>query len=228
MYLFGSSQTWSWWTFRPRKKIFSPPPPEKFPNSLQTPSRPLGPSRPSPPPPLLGFSIKNRPPPPGASDSPFPLPEQKKIKNNRKMSTKLGSTLPTFRAGSFVTAGFLYRAGAETPLNFREKFRVFPERFWRISQGRIPKPQFWYPPLRFGSQHRIPKHLFFLVFWVSTADFGFPPGDENFRILFPEVPVVKIRVSAPAPYPPPRENITKIIRPEYFCVISGGGYGKIA
>ena len=28
--------------------------------------------------------------------------------------------------------------------------------------------------------------------------------------------------------PPPRENITKIIRPEYFCVILGGGYGKIA
>ena len=28
--------------------------------------------------------------------------------------------------------------------------------------------------------------------------------------------------------PPPRENITKIIRTEYFCVISGGGYGKIA
>ena len=28
--------------------------------------------------------------------------------------------------------------------------------------------------------------------------------------------------------PPPRENITKIIRPEYFCVIFGGGYGKIA
>ena len=27
---------------------------------------------------------------------------------------------------------------------------------------------------------------------------------------------------------PPRENITKIIRPEYVCVISGGGYGKIA
>ena len=28
--------------------------------------------------------------------------------------------------------------------------------------------------------------------------------------------------------PPPRENITKIIRPEYFCVIFVGGYGKIA
>ena len=28
--------------------------------------------------------------------------------------------------------------------------------------------------------------------------------------------------------PPPRENITKIIRTKYFCVISGGAYGKIA
>ena len=27
--------------------------------------------------------------------------------------------------------------------------------------------------------------------------------------------------------PPPREKITKIIRPEYFYVILGGGYGKI-
>ena len=26
----------------------------------------------------------------------------------------------------FITAGFLYRAGAETPLNFRENFQVFP------------------------------------------------------------------------------------------------------
>ena len=30
------------------------------------------------------------------------------------------------RLGVSLTAGFLYRAGAETPLNFREKFRVFP------------------------------------------------------------------------------------------------------
>ena len=27
--------------------------------------------------------------------------------------------------------------------------------------------------------------------------------------------------------PPPRENIMKIIRPEYFYVIFGGDYGKI-
>ena len=182
-----------------------------------------------------------------------------------------------------ITAGFLYRAGAETPLNFREKFgngpntvsgstvsntelselfwahwvqlselseflsayylcananspsflqnspslpqnsvscllrnstletvfrpfpknsECFPERFWKISQRWIPKPQFWYPPLRLGSQHRIPKHLFFLVFWVSTADFGFLPGDEKFRIVSWGA-CHEIRVSAPAPYKNP-------------------------
>ena len=39
---------------------------------------------------------------------------------------------------NLITAGFLYRAGAETPLNFREKFEFFAERFWKISQGWIP------------------------------------------------------------------------------------------
>ena len=29
---------------------------------------------------------------------------------------------------------------------------------------RKPKPQFWYPPLRFASQHRMSKPLFFCVF----------------------------------------------------------------
>ena len=57
----------------------------------------------------------------------------------------------------------------------------------------------------FGSQHRIPKHLFFLVFWVSTADFGFSAGRRrrNFSDIFLEVPVTRIRVSAPAPYKSP-------------------------
>ena len=31
-----------------------------------------------------------------------------------------------FAYSPLITAGFLYRAGAETALNFREKFRVFP------------------------------------------------------------------------------------------------------
>ena len=53
-----------------------------------------------------------------------------------------------------------------------------------FSKRWIPKPQFWYPPLRFGSQPRIPKHLFFLVFWVSTADFGFSAGRRKFSDVF--------------------------------------------
>ena len=84
-----------------------------------------------------------------------------------------------------VTAGFLHRAGAESPLNFRETSEFFPERFWKISLRWIPKPQFWYPLLSVWiSRHRIPKHLFFWVFWVSTAAFGFLPGDEKFWIFF--------------------------------------------
>ena len=43
------------------------------------------------------------------------------------------------------------------------------------------------------------KHQFFLVFWVSTADFGFSAGRRKVSDFFPEVPVTKIRVSAPAP-----------------------------
>ena len=76
---------------------------------------------------------------------------------------------------SFLTAWFLYRAGDETP----------------ALSGGYPNWQFWYPLLRFGSQHRIPKHLFFLVFWVyrEKKTFGY----------FPEVPVTKTRASAPAP-----------------------------
>ena len=45
--------------FRPKKNICPPPPPKKFPTSLQT---PFGPSRPGEtPPPRLGFSKKNDP-----------------------------------------------------------------------------------------------------------------------------------------------------------------------
>ena len=36
---------------------------------------------------------------------------------------------------AFLTAGGLYRAGAETPLNFREKFRVFPRTILEIFSG---------------------------------------------------------------------------------------------
>ena len=90
----------TWWTFRPRKKIFSPPPP-KFPNSPQTPSRPLGPS-PSwrnRPPPLLEFQKKKiRPPPSRRLRLPFPLSEQKKIKNIQTSSKPSTFLLNSFCA----------------------------------------------------------------------------------------------------------------------------------
>ena len=81
----------SWWTFRPRKKIFSPPPP----NSPIRRRHPPGPSAPLPPgdPPPGIFKKKINPPPPGASDSPFPLPEQKKIKNIRNVHQVLRSKI---------------------------------------------------------------------------------------------------------------------------------------
>ena len=65
-------------------------------------------------------------------------------------------------------AGPEYRDGAETPPppNFEKVSEFFSERF---SQRWMPKPQFWYPPLRFGSQHLIPKPLFSMVFWVYTV-----------------------------------------------------------
>ena len=47
----------------------------------------------------------------------------------------------------------------------------------RSSQWWIPKPQFWYPPLRFGSQLRIPKPLF-LGFLGIHRWFGFLLGDK--------------------------------------------------
>ena len=72
-----------------------------------------------------------------------------------------------------LTVGFLYRAGAETTLSFRETFRVSFRTILKNSHRWIPKPQFWYPPLRFGSQQWIPKTPIFFVFWAYTADIGF-------------------------------------------------------
>ena len=71
----------SWWTFRPRKKIFSPPPP-KSPNSPQTPSRPLGPSW-KPPPPSPGIFNKNGPPPSWCLGLPLPPSRAEKKKNKK-------------------------------------------------------------------------------------------------------------------------------------------------
>ena len=74
-----ASASFTWRPFRPRKKIFSPPPPIP-PNSLQTPSRP---PRPLPPPPGI-FNKKNRPPPSLSPRTPLPLPGAEKNKKYPK------------------------------------------------------------------------------------------------------------------------------------------------
>ena len=84
-------QSLAWWTFRPRKKIFSPPP-KKIPNSPPTPSRPLVPS-PSWRTPPSGIFNKNRPPLPSwqPQTPPSPSPSRtKKIRNIRNVRQSLG------------------------------------------------------------------------------------------------------------------------------------------
>ena len=81
--------------FGPEKKYLALPAPQKtrVPNLPQTPIRPLGPSSPGDPPRGI-FNKIPIPPPPGASDSPFSLPEQKKkiyIRNVIKVENFLGS-----------------------------------------------------------------------------------------------------------------------------------------
>ena len=79
----------TWWTFRPlkKKRVFShiPTPNSPIKGVCRHPPGPLTP--PPERPPLLGFSLKKSTPPlPKALfDSPFPLPEQKKIKNIRNV-----------------------------------------------------------------------------------------------------------------------------------------------
>ena len=70
--------------FGPEKKNLAPPP-QKIPKFAAGTLPAPRPSRPSPPPPPGIFNQKPIPHPPGASDSPFPLPEQKKIKNIRNV-----------------------------------------------------------------------------------------------------------------------------------------------
>ena len=83
-----------------------------------------------------------------------------------------------------LTAGLLYRAGAETPLNFREKFRVFPrtilENFSAVDTQTavlVSTAEVWIS----APDTQTP---ILLVFWVSTADFGFQAGDEKFWVFF--------------------------------------------
>ena len=80
----GALQEWivSWWTFRPRKKIFSPPPPQipQFAADTLPATLPLSLLKT----PLLGFSIQNRLPPPPRLGLPLPPPRAEKNKKYPK------------------------------------------------------------------------------------------------------------------------------------------------
>ena len=69
----------------PKKKMWPPPPIPQFDADTLPAPRPLLLLET----PLLGFAIKNRQPLPSASDFPFPLPEQKKIKNIRNVHQEI-------------------------------------------------------------------------------------------------------------------------------------------
>ena len=71
------------WTFRPKKKYLAPPPANSPIHRRHLPG-PLGPSRPGGPPPPGIFNSKLIDPSPVSSNSPFPLPEQKKNKKYPK------------------------------------------------------------------------------------------------------------------------------------------------
>ena len=90
------------------------------------------------------------------------------------------------KCGVFDNGRAFYTVGSQTTPNFRERFRVSPRTILNISQSWIPKPHFWYPLLRLGSQPLMPKHLCFLASWRYTDDFGFS------ACIFPAVPVTKL------------------------------------
>ena len=101
----------------------------------------------------------------------------------------------------------------------------------------------------FGRWGRSDFPLFLRIFPLFYAFFPFFYAFSPFSLLFSASPKGQGQTTAiyckngefqsdpvctdpvqnfPTRTPPPRENITKIMRPEYSCVIFGGGYGKIA
>ena len=101
-----------------------------------------------------------------------------------------------------LKAGFVYRAGTETPINFREEFRVSPrmvlKHFSAVdTQSAVPvsTAEVWISA-------RDTQTSIFLGFWYTQLNLVFLPGDKIFG-YFPEVTVTKIRVSARAPHKKP-------------------------
>ena len=77
-------------------------------------------------------------PPTSCSDTPPSISDQKKD----PPPTRLGRLLPDSNQEESITAGFLYRAGAETPLKFRENFEFFQNDFGKFLSGGYPNRSF--------------------------------------------------------------------------------------
>ena len=88
------------------------------------------------------------------------------------------------------------RAGAETPLNFREKFRASPRTILKIFSAVDTQTVVLVSTAEVWISAPDTQTPIFLVFWVYTADFGFSAGRQKQKVIgyFPDVPVMKIRV----------------------------------
>ena len=99
-----------------------------------------------------------------------------------KIHSKIHDQNPRRAPGETCCQNTWWRPGFYTELALRppqtfEKISEFLFDSERYSEGGDAQNQFPYPLLRFGSQRRIPKLLFFLVFWVLPAILGFSAWD---------------------------------------------------
>ena len=79
---------------------------------------------------------------------------------------------------------FLYRAGAETPLNFRDNFRVSPRTILKNFSAAGTQTTVLVSTAEVWISAPDTQTPIFLIFWVYTADFVFfLPGDNNFRLF---------------------------------------------
>ena len=102
------------------------------------------------------------------------------------------------------SAKFLYGAGAETPLDFREKFRVSPRTIWTNFSAVDTKTAVLVSTAEVWISAPDTQTPIFLGFQgIHSWLWFFLSGDKIFG-YFPEVPITEIRVSA-APYKNPTD-----------------------
>ena len=84
---------------------------------------------------------------------------------------------------SEITAGFLSRAGAETPPKLSRKFRVFQNDFGKLLRGGYPNRSSGIHRWGLDLSTRYPKAYFSWFSGYPQLTSVFLPGDENFQIF---------------------------------------------